>query len=162
MEIVMKASDKLKAFTKREEGLVLIAYNDNPKNPRNGNLTIGYGHLLPITTKSYSVSITKQDAEKWFEQDIAEAEDVVNKKIKVPLNQNEFDALVDAVFNCGEAVLNGLVDNYLNRGMKAEAIGWLCRWIHEGQQPLEGLSKRRSKDACIFWGLAPNYFEETL
>ena len=80
-------------LTEQFEGCKLTAYHDAI-----GVLTIGYGH----TTDVYEGQvITQQQAEDFLISDILWAEEVINDNVKINLTQDEFDALVDFVFNIG-------------------------------------------------------------
>lgn len=64
-----------------------------------GKLTIGYGHCI-LPHESFT-KITEKDAEEILRKDAAIAENCINKAVKVPLTQNQFDALVSFIFNVG-------------------------------------------------------------
>jgi lysozyme len=143
----MQPSDNILSFIKNEEGLRLQTYNDGA-----GNLTVGYGHKLPKGDLTKSVTLAV--AEKLFENDIAPVVNLLNQNIKVALTQNEFDALVSFVFNCGwDAFYHSSIYLYLSKGMKVEAASWICRWCHEGTTAIEGLLTRRVKETCIYLGI---------
>lgn len=91
------------------EGCVLHVYNDKAKSAAypKGHATIGYGHLLhkgEYTKKDPQV-ITQQQAEDLLREDAAKHEHAVNFCVKVPLTQNQFDALVSLSFNVGTGLL---------------------------------------------------------
>lgn len=65
--------------------------------------TIGYGHL--ISKEEWPIlkdGITKEGAENLFNCDLAPFAKSVRRTIIVPLQQNEFDALVILAFNIGK------------------------------------------------------------
>jgi len=82
------------ALTEQFEGCKLTAYQD-----ANGVWTIGYGHTGADVTPG--LVITKEHAETLLIQDIGWACMWVNKVVKAPMTQGEFDALVDLCFNIG-------------------------------------------------------------
>ena len=84
-------------FIKDKEELVLFVYDDLAQYPPVpyvegtdivGTLTIGYGHTGVLTGTQQAVidligkEITEEEAEKLFEDDLAKAQEVVNKRIK--------------------------------------------------------------------------------
>lgn len=92
------------------EGLWLIAYDDandravKPGDTVKGTLTIGYGHTSEAGPPKVFAGMTLQDkahAEAILMADLAPVEAEVLHLVKVPLNQNQFDALVSFQFNTG-------------------------------------------------------------
>lgn len=89
-------------------------------------------------------------------EDIAWAENEVNRVVKVPLTQGEFDALVDFVFNCGSGnfehstVLRLVNDNIPNREQAAAIANAFAAWDKCGGVELPGLLRRRRAEAEEF------------
>lgn len=111
MKLNKAGLDLIKSF----EGLRLKAYDDLQPNKEitnisqvKGVLTIGYGH-----TKNVKVGqvITAEEAEKLLLSDLQSRINYVNKYVKIPLNENQFSALVSFCYNCGENNLRNLVRN---------------------------------------------------
>lgn len=130
-------------FTASFEGRRLVAYQDSV-----GVWTIGDGH-----TKGVGPGLTCLDvqADAWLEEDTKEAQDAVNQGVDVPLTQEEFDALVDFVFNLGaEAFLGSTLLGLLNQGRYQEAAQQLDRWDHAGGQVVAGLLRRRQAETQEF------------
>jgi GH24 family phage-related lysozyme (muramidase) len=69
------------------------------KNQGEKYFTIGWGHY-GADVKSGQV-ITVPEGEAYLRKDIASAQAQVNRDVYVPLNQNQFDTLVDFSFNAG-------------------------------------------------------------
>ncbi len=90
----MKLSVNGMNHIKNWEGLRLKAY----KCPA-GVWTIGYGHTGPDVKPGGT--ITQAQADALLDKDTDDAESAVNTLVKVPLSQNQFDALVSFVFNTG-------------------------------------------------------------
>src|ERR1700748_411622 len=80
-------------LTEQFEGCKLVAYPDQGGIP-----TIGYGHTRGV---KLGMKCTEELAEQSLSEDVAEAEHAVNSLVKVPLTQNQFDALTDLAFNVG-------------------------------------------------------------
>ena len=134
------------ALTEQFEGLRLTAYQDSV-----GVWTIGYGHTGSDVHPG--LIITQMEAEALLLNDVASAARCVNQLVTVPLNQNQFDALVDFVFNVGKgnfAASTLLKD--LNAGNFAGAAGEFQKWDHAGGRVLPGLLKRRLAEAGLFQG----------
>ena len=116
----MRTSASGRAAITRHEGLRLTAYPD----PATGGepWTVGVGHTSragpPKVTKG--MKITRAQAEEILSRDLATFEAAVSKAVKVPLNQNEFDALVSLAFNIGAgAFAKSTLVKKLNAGNRA-------------------------------------------
>lgn len=131
------------ALIKKHEGLVLTAYPD-----LGGVYTIGYGHTA---TAKPGQTITRQQAESLLAKDVKTAEAAVLKSVKVPLTQNEFDALVSLVFNIGAGAFAGsTLLKFLNQGNKDEAAKQFLRWVNVNGRPVAGLMNRRKDEKTLF------------
>jgi lysozyme len=151
-----RLSDEGAAFIAGWEGEVLHPYNDPY------NATIGVGHLIhlgPVTaadTRRYR-GFTRQDARALLKGDVGDAEDAIREHIHSALNQNEWDAVVDLVFNCGPGVLDGSVGELINEGRFAAAGEAMQAWCHAGGVTLEGLVRRRAGDRELLLRPVPAY-----
>lgn len=131
-------------LTESFEGLNLEAYQDSV-----GVWTIGYGHTGPDV--SAGMEITQEQATLLLASDIAWAEAVVNRAVKVTITQNHFDAMVDFVFNVGAAsFLNSTLLRLLNGGDYGRAADQFLRWNKAGGKVLKGLTKRREAERMMF------------
>ena len=109
-------------------------------------LTIGWGHTKgEISSKTV---ITVEQAEEFLRQDLDVAEKVVNSKVTVPLNQNQFDALVSFVFNIGK--LGPTMLKKLNSLDYVGAAREFQRWTFFHGYALPGLEARRQKEMEVF------------
>nr|WP_161577670.1 lysozyme [Cronobacter turicensis] len=129
------------------------AYNDT-----NGFCTIGYGHLIErkrcedvIIPAQFQNGITEESAESLFNEDLIKYEGAVKEAVTVKLYQNEFDALVSLLFNCGENFfrLNKalLLINNLNSEDYSGAAQQLLDITNGGDN---GLTNRRNEEYKIF------------
>lgn len=121
------------------------------------NATIGYGHLVhkgkingSASEAPFKNGITKEKAEALLKQDAQRAVDVVKNTIKVPLTQNQFDALVSMAFNYGKLPKN--LTKLVNEGCTdpkkiTAAFGEVRR---SGGQIVRGLVNRRADEAELF------------
>lgn len=130
---------------KRFEGLRLQAYQDSV-----GVWTIGYGHTL--TTKA-GQRITADEAHRLLIQDVIDHEAHIRRLVKVPLKQQEFDALSSWVFNLGGGSLAGsTLLKKLNAGDYGGAANELIRWNKAGGKVLTGLTIRRNAERDLWIG----------
>lgn len=131
--------------------------------------TLGWGHTKDVKKGDIC---TIDQAEKWFREDVAWAEEAVNELItkwNVKLSQSMFDALVSLVFNTGP----GAIKAGKQQPLKSEDIGstlWrkltgegnvrptdyylACEafllWRKQKGKDLLGLARRRTKEMVLF------------
>ncbi len=86
-------SEKGLSLVRQFEGLRTTAYKCSA-----GVWTIGYGHTQQV--KAGQV-ITKAQADAFLQLDISKADAAIQRLVKVPINQNERDALASFIFNVG-------------------------------------------------------------
>jgi len=95
--------------------------------------------------------ITEEQGEAMFRKELAIYEDAVEKLVKVPLNQNQFDSLVSFVYNCGpNALKTSSLLKRLNAGKYAEVPAQLARWNKAGGKVWPGLTRRRAAEGALF------------
>jgi lysozyme len=140
----VKISDKGLDLIKSFESLRLEAYMPTP----NDVPTIGYGHTKGVQMGD---TCTEQDATDWLRDDCAEAENCINKAVRVPITQNEFDALVSLVFNIGCPAFSGstllkLLNNHDFDGASLQ----FTRWNKQDGQAVAGLTRRREAERVLF------------
>lgn len=137
-------SQKGLALTEQFEGLRLTAYQDSV-----GVWTIGYGHTGADVHPG--LSITRQQASDLLLKDVASAVAAVNRLVKIPLNQNQFDALVDFVFNLGEGGFStSTLLREVNNGNFAAAAAQFPLWVYAKHEILPGLVARRKAEQALF------------
>ena len=91
------------------------------------------------------------DAESLLLSDVGTAARCVNQLVTIELSQNEFDALVDFVFNLGATSFAGsTLLRDLNGGNIAGAAGEFQKWDHAGGRVLAGLLRRRLSESTLF------------
>lgn len=119
-----------------------------------GNVwTIGYGHTK---TARPNQTITAERAEELLLQDIAEFEQAVLRNVTVPLNENQFAALVSFTFNLGERALKrSSLLRRLNAGDYASVPKELNRWVNANGKRLNGLIRRRKAEGELFMRTPP-------
>jgi lysozyme len=94
----MQTSDEGKKLIKKFEGCKMRAYLDVVNVP-----TIAYGRTKNVKLGD---TCTQGQAEEWLEEELIEYEGYVNEAVKVPLTQNQLDALVSWTYNLGPSNLN--------------------------------------------------------
>lgn len=142
----MKTSDAGRKFIEQWEGLFLHTYNDGV-----GVATIGYGHTTAagLPRVQYGMTITMSQADQILASDLAAVEADVNHHVKVPLNQNQFDALVSFDFNTG-ALDRSNVLRAVNASQFSQVPGDLLMWDHGGGHVMLGLLRRRKAEGALF------------
>ncbi|MGB3805820.1 MAG: lysozyme [Erythrobacter sp.] len=111
----LSVSDDLLEAMVEEEGVRYDVYRDVAGYP-----TVGVGHLvLPEDGLRTGDTISHERAMDLLEQDLKKAERGVQKLVgELPINQNEFDALVDLVFNVGEGTVSERKSPRLNEAIQ--------------------------------------------
>lgn len=138
-----------------EDGVV------RPYRCQAGKLTIGWGCTKGVSP-SDTMTLTGADARLTKELAIHEAR--VRKLVKVPLTQDQFDALVSFDFNTGGLTLeggapSGVLMRVNDRDYEA-VCGQLTRWNKytppKTTQKLEnpGLTRRRRAECALWRGIA--------
>jgi GH24 family phage-related lysozyme (muramidase) len=136
------------------EGCVLHPYNDPL------NATIGVGHLIHMgvvteaDVRRYR-GFTYAAAMKLLAQDVGSAQAAIRRRINVELNQNQWDALVSAVFNCGPGILTGSAGTLINARQFPQAAQALLAWDHVNGVVVAGLARRREAEKALFLAAAP-------
>jgi len=130
-------------LTKQFESCKLRSYQD-----QGGVWTIGWGHTEGVHE---GMTCTPLEADTWLHQDVGKAEVAVNAFVLVPLTQDEFDALVDFVFNLGSAKFrNSTLLRLLNAGDYKGAAAEFDKWDHIGAKEIAGLLRRREAETSEF------------
>ena len=148
----MKISEKGLSMIERFEGCLLKS-----SNKLDGVWTIGYGQTGSYYGKRVrrGMTTTKAEAHAWLrDHSIKTYEDAVTQAVKVPLNQNQFDALVSFTYNVGVGAMAGSTAvRKLNAGDYAGAADALTMWTKCNGKVLAGLVRRRKEERALF--LAP-------
>ena len=139
----MQTGNKGIELIKHFEGCELEAY----KCPA-GVWTIGYGHIKGVKE---GMKITEMQAEEMLKSELHEYEGYINDYVTVPLNQNQFDAMVSWVYNLGGGNLrSSTLLKVLNAGDYDGVPAQMLRWNKAGGKVLEGLTRRRQAEADLF------------
>lgn len=131
------------------EGCLLTA-----SNKLDGVWTIGYGQTGYYYGKKVrkGMTTTKAAAHAWLrDHSITTYENAVNSAVKVPLTQNQFDALVSFTYNVGVGALkSSTLLRRLNAGDYAGAADAFGMWTKCNGRVLAGLVRRRKEEAALF------------
>jgi lysozyme len=141
------------------EGCFLQAYDDyddkilQPGQACRGTITIGYGHTDAAGPPAVTVGMTisKDAATQILADDLAPVEKEVSDRVKVDLNQNQFDALVSFQFNTGwlgHASCSLL--RHLNEGNYTAAAQNFMLYDEASGRVLTGLKRRRQAEKNLF------------
>uniref|UniRef100_UPI00300A9510 lysozyme n=1 Tax=Acinetobacter ursingii TaxID=108980 RepID=UPI00300A9510 len=144
----MKISNNGLNLIKQFEGLKLNAYDDGV-----GVWTIGYGTIkYPNGVRvKHGDKITQAQADQYIANDVATFERAVNMLVNVPLNQNQFDALVSFTYNLGATNLSAsTLLKKLNSKDYNGAAGEFQKWNKAGGKVMTGLVRRRKAEMELF------------
>lgn len=138
------------------ESCSLKSYRDSV-----GVLTIGWGHTGPDVYDGMVIS--QDEADQLFLDDIKSFENMLNDRLSVVLEQNQFDALLSFLFNVGPgkagtkdglftlrdgnpSTLWKLVQSGQNDGVPQQFM----LWTRAGGQVLRGLVARRRTESNLY------------
>lgn len=150
-------------------GLELIkefeAYKEHAYLDSAGVWTVGYGTTIIDGRKVRRGDILiKSEAEIYLTKDVQSAEDSVAKLVKVPLNQNQYDALVSFVYNIGEpnfeiSTLLRKLNEMNYTGTSTEFLRWVFVTDPEtgAFKRSQGLANRRSAERRLFLTILPEH-----
>jgi GH24 family phage-related lysozyme (muramidase) len=134
------------------EGMRERLYNDPA-----GHCTIGIGHLVHRgrcngnEPAEFKRGITRGRAYQLLQTDSKRFENAVNG-LGVPLNQNQFDALVSFTYNLGPGPI--VEKTGIRAALKARRYKDVPRemkkWVKAGGKTLPGLVRRRNAEARLF------------
>lgn len=137
--------DLIKEF----EGFRAKAYRDSV-----GVWTIGYGTTAAAgvgVTPHEGMTITKAEAERYLKVTVDKFAAQILPKIKVPVSDNQFAALVSLAYNIGPgAFAKSTVLRLLNAGDVSGAADAFRMWNKAGGKVLAGLTRRREAERALF------------
>lgn len=143
------ASDSIIAFIAEKEAFRAHAYLDIGGVP-----TIGYGETEGV---KMGQTITMESAMLCLQRRVRKTDTYLNKIIKVPLNQNQYDAIVCLVYNIGVgAFTSSTLLKKLNKGDYKGASEQFLVWNkyrdrYTGKLVVSrGLTIRRQEEKQIF------------
>ncbi len=151
LSIAKRTSPKGIDFIERHERFEPLIYPDATGHP-----TIGYGHKLSkIEISSFNGGITLVQAKVLLSKDLIGFEYYVNHYVKVPITQEQFDALVDFTFNEGPKQLaNSTLLRHIN-SLNFKNISHWFEVYNKGRvngvwRVIPGLVPRREDETNLF------------
>ena len=148
------SSDRPQIRTINEKGLALLRSFEGCRLSSYcdcvGVWTIGFGTTTNVRP---GMTITQQQAESFLKSDLAIFEHAVDRLVKVPLNDDQFSALVSFTYNVGAGALSSCSAlRSLNQGNYADAADRLLFWNKGDNGELPGLTRRRHAERSLFLG----------
>ena len=146
MKISKVGLDLIKSF----EGCQLKAY----RCPA-GVWTIGWGTTEPVNgVKPHEgMRITREQADQLLVSHLKRYEDAVNR-LGVPLNQNQFDALVCFCYNLGTGIFKGSLLNAIKSKQWTNVASQILLYnkarVNGKLTVLKGLDRRRKAESALF------------
>ena len=132
---------------KKWEGCKLESYKCSA-----GHWTIGYGNTFyeDNTKVKQGDKITQKRAEALLVNLLPKFESIVNKKITISLNQNQFDSLVSYTWNTGGS--DTLFKMINKKASDKEIRTWFeTKYISANGKVLQGLMNRRKEEANLYF-----------
>ena len=113
-----------------------------------GVWTIGYGRTKNVQEGDM---LTERQAERDLLEELEEFGKQVSNTVKVPLLQNQFDALTSWTYNLGVGNLqSSTLLKKLNSRKYIAAGKEMLRWNKAGGKVLAGLTRRRESEAKLW------------
>lgn len=144
----MKISNNAINLISKWEGFYSNAYRDPV-----GIWTIGYGTTKWPNGQSVQQgqTIKKDDALELLRKQAQEHANTIEQYVRVPLNQNQYDALASFQYNLGRNILrNSALLNYLNTRQWDKACNEMLLYCNAGGKKLQGLVNRRKDEVALF------------
>lgn len=134
------------------EGLLLIksfeGFRPRTVLRRDGAPVIGYGHERSARPGAV---VTEAEAELLLQYDLMPIVALLNDRVRLPLNQHQFDALASFVFSIGlERFEKSDVIERLGEGATDAAAAALSAWPERASPPVDALYRRRSAERALF------------
>lgn len=142
-------------MTISEQGLALIrkfeGFSATPYICPAGLKTIGYGHVIREGETLPEKVISREQGEIILKQDVRLYSEAIALLVSVPLNQNQFDALISLIYNIGVyAFEKSSLLRFLNQGDFEKTAAEFNRWVYVKKQKNRGLIARRAVESQLF------------
>lgn len=134
-----------KTFIKDREGCLLVPTWDAIGKVWN----VGWGHRFKPGEPR--VPITQAEADALFDIDILYYTDQVDRMVKVPLDDNQKDALYSFAYNLGwQALESSTLLKMVNAAWYDAAANQILRWNKAQGVKIRGLCNRRYDEAMVY------------
>jgi GH24 family phage-related lysozyme (muramidase) len=131
------------------EGCKLQPYLDSVGIPTIGIGTTHYPDGTAVAMKDPPIS--KEDAYSFLKIHLLQDCAAVARLVKVPVNDNQFAALVSFTYNLGVGALtSSTLLKKLNSGEVDVAANEFLKWDHAGGVAVKGLTRRRQAERALF------------
>lgn len=129
------------------------SFVDKPYVDDTGKLTIGYGTRIDFNPELKNKKISDEVATAYLKKTLdSDVVPVIKKHVKIPLNQNQLNAIASLIYNIGKT--NFLNSNLL-KALNSKNIDEIKKNWEEfrmgGGRVLPGLIKRRAEEIKLFF-----------
>lgn len=141
------------ALIREYEGFVDHWYPDPAHGWKVPTCCIGHTDAAgdPKYAETKAKKFTEAEGRAILAKDLAAVEAQIRGAVSVPLNENQFGALVSFTYNLGAGNLAGsTLLKKLNNGDYAGAAAEFGKWVNANGQKLDGLVKRRAAERALF------------
>jgi lysozyme len=148
---IMKISENGLNLIKEFEGFRSAPYLDAVGVP-----TIGYGATYYPNGKKVTMNdipISEKQATDLLRNMVVVYENAVDALVVPLINQNQFDALVSFTYNLGKGALKSstLLKRVNANPNDPDIKNQFNKWVKAGGRTLQGLVKRRAKEANLYF-----------
>lgn len=145
-------SPKAVAFIERHEGVRYYAYND-PSGI--AACTDGAGHVEDWRMCTYAqmhTAVSAAQVAAWLRSDTNTARSCITREVTRPINQAQYEALVDLVFNagCGSLYYRNVIGLVNAGALSSLASAWESTATTAGGIYLAGLAQRRIDEVTLY------------
>lgn len=146
------------ALIKSFEGLKLTPYHGAADRP--DVFTIGYGTIQypPYYLRGKRVTladppVNEAQAQDFLRYEVTQKSQAVDLLLRDDLNANQFGALISFAYNLGEGALKQSTLRLKVNANPADPTirNEFMRWVHSNGEVSEGLRRRRSAEADLFF-----------
>ncbi len=146
----MKLDTKGQDFIKVRERFMGRPYLDGGGVPTIAFGSTRYSDGRAVTMKDPMISLAA--GTKLFMDTLVKYEDCVNESIKVPMTQNEYNAMVSLCYNIGTSAFeNSTLVKLMNSNSDKESVAnQFIRWNKDNGRIVKGLTVRRKLEQALF------------